>query len=106
MVTIHAALNYSDAESGIQSIMLDSITSNEADSGLDNGDQPNNIQNANFLTEDTSFDLRAERLGVGDGRVYMITYTVTDKAGNRSTHTVKVTAPHDSSKVILLSYRG
>ena len=48
MVTIQAILNYSDDESGIKSVFLDSITSNEPDSGLENGDQPNDIQNANF----------------------------------------------------------
>lgn len=99
MVTIHATLNYSDEESGIQSVKLDSITSNEPDSGLDNGDQPNDIQNASFGTEDTSLDLRAERSGTGTGRVYTITYTATDKAGNSTTQIATVTVPHDSGEV-------
>ncbi|MED4225610.1 hypothetical protein [Neobacillus cucumis] len=95
MVTVQATLNYTDAESGIQYVRLNSITSNEPDSGLDNGDQPNDIQNAIFGTEDTSFDLRAERSGKGDGRIYTITYTVTDKAGNSTTRTATVTVLHD-----------
>lgn len=98
MVTIKAALNYFDGESGIQSVVLDSIISNEPDHGLNNGDKPNDIQNANFGTEDTSFDLRAERLGTGNGRVYNVTYIATDKAGNKSIQKVTVTVPHDSGK--------
>jgi hypothetical protein len=35
---IRPLLKYSDEGSGIQSGVLDSITSNEPDSGLDNGD--------------------------------------------------------------------
>jgi hypothetical protein len=98
MVKIQAQLKYSDDESGVQSVVLDSIKSNETDSGLDSGDKPNDIQNTDFGTEDTSFDLRAERSGAGTGRVYMISYTVIDKAGNRSTKTVTVTVQHDSGK--------
>ncbi|MDB5084956.1 MAG: hypothetical protein JWN30_1842, partial [Bacilli bacterium] len=46
-------------------------------------------------TEDTQFYLRANRLGDGTGRVYTITYTVTDYAGNSTSKTVTVTVPHD-----------
>ena len=40
--------------------------------------------------------LRAERSGIGDGRVYRITATVTDDSGNSTTsNPVEVTVPHD-----------
>jgi hypothetical protein len=42
-----------------------------------------------------SLQLRAERSGRGPGRTYTITITATDLAGNHSTTTVKVIAPHD-----------
>lgn len=38
--------------------------------------------------------LRAERAGKGDGRVYTITITATDEAGNSSTCEVEIRAPH------------
>ncbi|MDB5085699.1 MAG: hypothetical protein JWN30_2585 [Bacilli bacterium] len=88
MVTINAKLDASDQTSGVASIVLTSITSNEPDSG--EGD----IQ-ANFGTTDTSFSLRAERLGNGTGRIYTITYTVTDFAGNKSTAVSTVSVPHN-----------
>ncbi|MEN3331059.1 MAG: hypothetical protein V7641_424 [Blastocatellia bacterium] len=39
--------------------------------------------------------LRSERLGTGNGRVYTITITCTDSHGRTSTQTVTVTVPHD-----------
>ncbi|MDQ0900808.1 OmpL47-type beta-barrel domain-containing protein [Paenibacillus sp. V4I7] len=85
MVTINVILNSSDATSGVESVVLTSITSNQPDSGQ--GD----IQ-ANFGTAATSFSLRAEK-----SRIYMITYTATDKAGNKTVTSVTVTVPHDQS---------
>ncbi|WP_173187535.1 OmpL47-type beta-barrel domain-containing protein [Paenibacillus alginolyticus] len=85
MVTIHATLNSSDAASGVASMVLTSITSNEPDSGQ--GDI-----GANIGTATTSFSLRAEK-----GRIYTITYTATDKAGNQSVTSAIVIVPHDQS---------
>ncbi len=42
-------------------------------------------------------ELRAERLGSGDGRTYWITVTAVDVAGNTSEQILSVTVPHDSS---------
>lgn len=86
MVTVHAALEPSDAGSGIESVVLTSITCNEPDSG--NGD----IQ-AEFGTAADSFSLRAEK-----SRIYTITYTASDKAGNQTAVSVTVTVPHDQSE--------
>jgi hypothetical protein len=41
--------------------------------------------------------LRSERDGTGDGRVYTITYTVTDTHGASCTGTVTVGVPHDQA---------
>lgn len=85
MVTIHVLLNSSDTISDVGSVVLTSITSNQSDSGK--GD----IQ-ADFGTAATSFSLRAEK-----SRIYTITYTATDKAGNKAVESVTVTVPHDQS---------
>jgi hypothetical protein len=50
------------------------------------------------ITADTSLNLRAERLGNGDGRTYTITMECTDAAGNTSTREVIVSVPHDQGK--------
>ena len=88
MVPIHATLLPSDDGSGIESVVLTSITSNLPDSGR-GGD----IQ-AHFGTAATSFNVRAEK-----GSIYTITYTATDKAGNKTVRTATVTVPHDQSSV-------
>ncbi|MEC0091203.1 DUF7402 domain-containing protein [Paenibacillus macquariensis] len=90
MVKGNAILDSSDALSGIKSVVLTSITCNEPDS--EEGD----IQ-ANLGSEDTSFSLRASRSGGGTGRVYTVTYTATDHAGNQTVATATVTVPHDQS---------
>jgi hypothetical protein len=46
------------------------------------------------LIDNDSVDVRAERDGRGNGRVYTIHYAVTDDSNNTSEHTCKVTVPH------------
>ncbi|NOU74953.1 hypothetical protein GC098_26790, partial [Paenibacillus sp. LMG 31458] len=85
MVTINATVNSSDATSGAESVVLTSITSNQPNN------DPSDIQ-ANFGTAATSFSLRVEK-----SRIYTITYTATDKAGNKRVTTATVRVPHDQS---------
>jgi hypothetical protein len=47
------------------------------------------------ILDDTHFQLRAERMGGGDGRVYTITYTATDDSGNSTTEIAEVRVPHN-----------
>lgn len=42
-------------------------------------------------------DVRAERAGNGNGRVYTIHYTVTDDANNTTDHTCSVGVPHSQN---------
>ncbi|MDQ0873656.1 hypothetical protein QFZ77_002315 [Paenibacillus sp. V4I3] len=88
MVTVSAVVYSSDAASGVASVVLTSITCNEPDSG--EGDI-----GADLGTTATSFSLRAERLATGTGRIYTITYTITDQAGNKSTSVSTVIVPHN-----------
>lgn len=88
MVAIHVTPHASDAGSGVASVILTSISSNELDSGQ--GD----IQ-ADLGTEATTFNLRAERSGSGSGRIYTIMYTITDNAGSSSTAVSTVSVPHN-----------
>jgi hypothetical protein len=93
MVPITATINDSDSTSGIDSVVLTSITSNEP---LQSDDIQGATYNTPTGTTDT-FELRADRLGSGNGRIYTITFTVSDKAGNVTTKSVTVTVPHDQS---------
>lgn len=48
-----------------------------------------------LVTGNLTVELRADRLGLGDGRIYTVTVQCTDASGNTSTNTVTVTVPHD-----------
>ena len=50
------------------------------------------------ITGALTVNLRAERSGPGDGRVYAITARCTDAFGNSATNTISVTVPHDQAK--------
>jgi hypothetical protein len=89
-VTVTSSVYANDSISQIDSIVLTSITSNEPG-------QADDIHDAQFGTLDTSFSLRAQRAGSGSGRVYTITYTATDKAGNKTSATATVSVPHDQN---------
>ena len=58
----------------------------------------NDIEGAEFGTEDYTFLLQTERDGSGDGRVYTITYTATDAAGNSAIGIAQMTVPHDQGE--------
>jgi hypothetical protein len=95
MVTINAQIDVADVCDGAPTVRLVSITSNEPDNGLGDGDTANDIQGAVFGTDDRQFQLRAERSGKGTGRVYTIVYEADDGSGNQALQTVLVTVPHN-----------
>jgi hypothetical protein len=70
-------------------VTLLSVTSNEPDTGTGRSDLPNDI----VILDDYHFQLRAERSPSGNGRIYTITYQVTDSCGNTATQSVTVTVP-------------
>lgn len=45
-----------------------------------------------------SLELRSERQGTGDGRIYTIFVTATDASGNSTESSLTVLAPHDKRK--------
>jgi len=94
MVSVAAGVSVSDS-CAPPAVSLVSIESNEPDNGLGDGDTVNDIQDAEFGTNDTTVSLRAERSALADGRIYTLTYTVTDAGGNQASASVAVDVPHD-----------
>ncbi|MFL6291924.1 MAG: choice-of-anchor X domain-containing protein, partial [Thermoanaerobaculia bacterium] len=92
---VNATISVTDDQDPHPAVTLVSIVSSEPDNGLGDGDTPNDVQQADFGTDDRQFLLRAERSGTGPGRVYTVTYEARDAAGNTSQVSVEVTAPHD-----------
>ncbi len=96
MVEINATVEVTDICDTNPTFVLTSITSSEPDDANGNGDGNtiDDIQGADFGTADTSFMLRAERAGGGEGRVYTITYTGIDSSNNMTDAVVEVFVPH------------
>lgn len=72
-----------------------SIYSDEPEDAKGNGD--GNTTDDIVILGPTTFQVRAEREGTGNGRVYGISFVVTDAAGNQTTGTAFVQVPHDQS---------
>ncbi|HSP83078.1 MAG TPA: T9SS type A sorting domain-containing protein, partial [Gillisia sp.] len=71
-----------------------SVTSNELENGLGDGDQAPDWE----ILDEHNVLLRAERSGKGNGREYYITIKVTDSSGNFTEQLVTVTVPRDNGK--------
>jgi hypothetical protein len=93
MVTVRTDLIVGDVCDGSLTVRLISITSNEPDTARGDGNTVNDIQGADFGTDDREFQLRAERSGRGSGRVYTITYEVEDASGNATVRQAMVVVP-------------
>jgi Bacterial Ig domain/Calx-beta domain len=85
---VASASDNCDASVNINSVYITKITSDEAEDGAGDGNTLNDIVIAPSCK---TAQLRAERSGSGDGRVYTITFKVVDSSGNFTTATAKVT---------------
>ena len=95
LVDIEAMVTVTDICDPDPTFVLTSIVSNEPDEGTGDGDFPDDIQEASYGTPDVEFQLRSERAGPGDGRIYTITYTASDMSGNTADDVDEVTVPHN-----------
>ncbi len=94
MKTVQALLDIQDCDPDV-TVELVSVSSNEPDNGLGDGDTTGDIAGAALGTDDRSVQVRSERSGTGSGRVYTFVYRVTDGSGNSTDVTSTVTVPHD-----------
>ena len=98
LVPVHVDLTTSDACSGSPSVILVSVSSNEADDAPGSGDgrTKGDIDGLD-PGDDRDVLLRAERSSAGTGRVYTLAYRVSDDAGNTGTVETRVIVPRDQS---------
>jgi hypothetical protein len=98
MRDITATVNVTDICDAKPTFVLTSITSNEPDNGKGDGNTTGDIAGATVGAPDTEFQLRSERSGKGNGRVYSATYTASDGSGNSADDSAEVTVPHSKKK--------
>ena len=77
----------------INSIMSDEMTATQKGAG-----GFTKVPDASVDTDKKTALVRAERLGVGNGRVYHIGFTASDGRGGTCQGTVKVAVPHSKNK--------
>jgi len=83
-----------DTSLGVGDVVISRVTSDELENGSGDGNTTNDIVIAGDCK---SVQLRAERAGSGDGRVYTITFTVQDASGNVGTATATVFVPQSQN---------
>jgi len=76
----------------VSDVLIDHATSDEIENGNGDGNTTNDIV---IASDCKSVQLRSERSGAGDGRVYTITFRLTDTHGNTTTATARVTVAHN-----------
>ena len=85
---VASASDHCDPGINLSSVVIAKVTSDEPENGAGDGNTLNDIV---IATDCKSVQLRAERMGGSNGRVYTITFKVTDSSGNSTTATAKVT---------------
>jgi hypothetical protein len=95
LVTIRATVTVRDICDAAPAVRLVSITSNEPENGKGDGNTNGDVQGADFGRDDREFQVRAERSGNGDGRIYTVTYEAKDATGNVGYAQAQITVPHD-----------
>src|SRR6185503_17903467 len=93
-VPVHVNLTVSDACSASVAVRLDSATSSEPDDAPGSGDGRTSGDVGGIEPgDDRDVLLRAERAAGGTGRLYRLTYVITDAAGLERRVQVVVTVP-------------
>jgi hypothetical protein len=83
-----------DSGVDISDVVIEKVTSDETENGNGDGNTLNDII---IAANCKSVQLRSERDGGGNGRVYTITFLVRDASGNTTRKTGKVTVPKSNS---------
>jgi|GEM_PF-2105529 len=84
-----------DVSVTISDIVIERVSSDEPEDVRGNGD--GKTMDDIVIVNSQKVELRAERQGKGNGRVYTIHFQVTDASGNTQTGFCKVCVPHDKS---------
>ncbi|AAM03700.1 TPA: VWA domain-containing protein [Methanosarcina acetivorans] len=93
---VESVTDICDVDVGVDDIIITSVSSDEPEDSPDKGDGAT-LEDI-VIVDPQTVDLRAERQGDGNGRVYTINYEVTDASGNTATGSCQVWVPHDQDE--------
>jgi len=85
-----------DPDVNMDDIVITSVSSDEPEDAPDEGDG-STLEDI-VIKDSQTVDLRAERQGDGNGRVYTISYKVTDASGNTATGSCQAFVPHNKGQ--------
>ena len=91
MVPVTVTPDVTDVCGQASTCEITSVESNEASNGRGDGNTEPDWE----ITGTLSLNLRSERSGTGDDRIYTVHVTCSSGAGNESSATVTITVPHD-----------
>ena len=91
---VASASDACDGSVDINDVVIAQVTSDETENGNADG---NTLKDIIIAPNCKSVQLRAERDGTSDGRVYSIIFLVKDSAGNTTTATATVTVPQSQN---------
>ncbi|HJU55190.1 MAG TPA: HYR domain-containing protein [Pyrinomonadaceae bacterium] len=91
---VQSASDSCDSGVDINDVVITKVTSDELENSSGDGNTLNDII---IAANCRSAQLRSERDGGGNGRVYTFTFKVTDPSGNSTTKTAKVTVPQSQN---------
>lgn len=91
---VASASDLCDPSVNINSVKISKVTSDEPDNSGGDGNSTHDIV---IAADCKSVQLRSERKGGSNGRVYTITFKVTDSSGNSSTATARVVVDHSQN---------
>lgn len=91
---VASASDLCDPSVNISSVLIAQVASDEPDNSGGDGNTTHDIV---IAADCKSVQLRSERMGGSNGRVYTITFKVTDASGNSTTATAKVVVDHSQN---------
>ena len=96
----------SDPDGDPTTLTVTGVTQDEPTNGLGDGDTPKDAKYPGSATNPGPLQVRSERSGLGDGRIYVISYNLIDGKGGSCDGSVTVGVPHDQRKPITVVDSG
>lgn len=103
MIEVKISAIVTDDTDAAPTLSIISVESSEPETDADDGEE---VTTPDWeIVDATTVDLRAERTGKNDGRIYTVTIEASDAAGNTSTEEIEILVPHDQGDMRLYRHQ-